>query len=279
MKMYTIQELSQPDTYKNDKELFGMARKIAEAQSSDRAVWLPFKNEITDGKHPQLVYDYRLQIFGAQVAAFEKRNESVVIAKSLQCPDGITLTVVEDQDVICLAAPWDGYDLAPRIKRLGGHWDRDSKAWIIPVESAASLKRVFVNWQKSQGQKAEADAKAKAEVARQKAAAQRQREAKWAAEREEDRKAREAQKAAQAKAVSQRVQVEAGKHKIGDVLNGKTITGFGKSWTESDLRHGQLYQSCDYGRCDGEPVCVNCFMCAKHCGCSGQTTYCYAYFS
>lgn len=279
MKIYTIAELSQPETYKNDKELFGMARTIATNQYADRAQWLPFKDEITAGKHPQLVYDYRLKIFAEQMAAFEKRNEGIEIAKALQCPDGVTLTVIEDEDAIHLAAPWDGYDLAPRIKRLNGRWDRDLKVWVIPVESAASLKRVFANWQKSQGQKVEADAKAKAEVARQKAEAQRQREAQWAAEREADRKAREAQKAAQAKAVAQRIQVEAGKHKIGDVLNGKTITGFGKSWTESNLSHGQLYQPCDYGRCEGEPVCVNCFKCAKHCGCCEQTTYCYAYFS
>jgi hypothetical protein len=274
-----MSQLSDPNTYKNDKELFGLARRIAMERYPDRAQWLPFKDEITAGQHPQLVHDYRVRIVSEQVAGFEKRNAAIAVAKSLQCPNGLTLTVVEDQDDIHLAAPWDGYDLAPRLKRLGGRWDRDSKTWVIPVESASSLKRVFANWQKSQGQKAEAEAKAKAERSSQKAAAQRQREARWAAERESDRQAYAAQKAAQAKAVAQRVLVEAGTHKIGDVLDGSTITGFGKSWTEANLRHGQLYQPCDWGRCDGEPVCVMCEKCAKHCACSGQTTYCYAYFS
>lgn len=276
---YTLEQLSSPEVYKADKTLFGIARTIAMETYHDRDQWLAYRDEIVAGMHPRVVFDYRLKVLAEYAAAFEKRNEAIAVAGTIALPAGVTLTVIENSDVMHLAAPWDGYDLAKRVKRLGGRWDRDAKVWVIPVEGALSLKRIFANWQKSQGQKAESDAKAKAEVARKKAEAQRQREAQWAAERDADRNARDAQKAAQAKAVAQRARVKLNQYKIGDMLNGKQITGFGKSWSESDLSKGQLYQQCEYGRCENEPVCADCFQCAKHCGCGTQTTYCYAYFS
>lgn len=276
---YTIEQLSNPETYKADKDLYGLARTIAMEAYQDRNQWLVYRDEIINGMHPRVMFDYRNKILAQYAEAFEKRNEAIAIAKSTALPDGVTLTVMEDNDVIHLGAPWDGYDLAKRVKRLGGRWDRDKKVWVIPVEGALSLKRIFANWQKSQNEKAQAEASAKAERQRKSAEQQRQRKAQWAAERDADMKAREAQKVAQAKAIAERVQIKACEYKIGDMLNGKRITGFGKSWVEGDLSKGQLYQQCEYGRCENEPVCANCFQCAKHCGCGTQTTYCYAYFS
>lgn len=279
IKIYTLEQLGNPETYKTDKGLFGMARTIAEEKFSDRTQMLAFRDEIVAGKHAEVVHGYRVNIVREQVAAFELRNANIETAKAVVPPAGVTITVNEETDKIYIATPWDGYDIAPRIKRLGGRWDADTKIWIVPMDAAGSLKRVFANWQKSQGEKAKIQAAANAEKERQKAATQRQREAQWAAEREADRRAREAQKQAQAKAIGERVRVVAGRYKIGDTLNGKAISGFGKSWTESDLSKGQLYQPCADYRCDNEPACVDCERCSKHCTCGTQTNYCYAYFS
>lgn len=280
MKTYTLEQLSNPETYKADGDLFGMARRIATVKfPNDRTAMLAYRDEIVAGKHPMVVSQYRIEILKEQVAAFEKRNADIETAKAVTVPSGITMTVNETNDTISIQADWDGYDLGERLNRLKGKFDRDAKAWILPVSVAGSLRRVFANWQKSQSEKATAEAVAKAERERQKAAAQRQREVQWAIEREATQKAYAAQKQAQAKAVAERVRIIQGNYKIGDILNGKPITGFGKSWSEKVLA-GQLWQPCDKRGCDNEPVCVHCEKCSAHCTCSGETiTYCYAYFS
>lgn len=33
------------------------------------------------------------------------------------------------------------------------------------------------------------------------------------------------------------------------------------------LSHGELWQECERRGCDTEPVCVNCFLCDRHCTC------------
>lgn len=75
-----------------------------------------------------------------------------------------------------------------------------------------------------------------------------------------------------------RVKVKAGQYQVGNMLEGRTIAGFGKVWSEATLSGGQLWQECDQGDCDREPVCVHCFRCDKHCHCD-TVEYCYAYFS
>lgn len=164
MKSYSIEQLSQPETYKIDKELFGLARTIAtERFPSNKTAMLTYRDEIVAGRHPHEVKKYMIKIVQKQVEAFEKRCADIEIAKALIVPDNVTLTVNEDNDMITIQANWDGYDLGPRLHRLGGRFDYDQKAWRLPVSAASSLKRVFSNWIKSQGEKAKAEAEAKAE--------------------------------------------------------------------------------------------------------------------
>jgi len=75
-----------------------------------------------------------------------------------------------------------------------------------------------------------------------------------------------------------RLKVKAGQYQVGDQIDGRVITGFGKVWAEATLSGGQLWQECEYGPCQNEPVCVHCFKCEKHCHCD-TVEYCYAYFS
>lgn len=282
MKTYTIEQLSDPETYRSEKGLFGLTRTIAEATYPDRERWLPYRNEMTAGLHPQVVFDYLEAHRQAELdetkklfAKMEKVRSAVSELESLNFP-GITWELTEAGIVI--RAPWDGGDLNERLKRVGGRWQRDGKFFLVPADKATSLKRIFTNWRAEQEERAAAATAQNRQQEAARAKAQAERERQWAEERKRDDEAREAQRQQHAKAISDRELVVAGRHKVGDVINGKTITGFGKQWQESSLSHGQLYQPCELHRCNGEPVCARCFMCSKHCGCGEQITYCYAYF-
>ena len=278
---YTIEQLSSPETYRNDKKLFAMARAIATALYPDRAQWMPFKEEITNGQHPQLVLEHIESIRRAEAAEMQIHNDLVEAFKGITVPANVTMEL--QGQTIRIATPWDGNDLGKRLSGKGAHWYPEQRVWVYPLDNVLSLPRIFANWQKSQADSAAALQQAEAQRRQQQAEARRQQQAIWdeenrqnAARRQQERAERER---AQAVAVGQRVRITAGQYKIGDTLRGRQITGFGKQWTESNLSRGQLYQECEFGRCDNEPVCVDCFMCSKHCRCGTQTTYCYAYFS
>lgn len=275
MKAYTLEQLSDPQTYTNDSELATFTRKICALTHTDD-VPMPFgewKREYLAGKHAEHVYQAlneaieaaRIADEAATKAMFAKnaKIETSLSKLAKQIPTGVTVDVAEAG--LILKAPWDGGDLAERLKRVNARWNREQKHFDIPLDAIPSLGRILTNWKKAQDERNTV----KAEQERQ-AAIKRQKEQKRDAYYVEQRKQ-------QAKAVAQRVQVEVGQYKIGDTLEGKSITGFGKSWEEGTLSAGQLYQECDYGRCKNEPVCVNCFKCSKHCGCDTKE-YCYAYF-
>lgn len=282
MNDYTLDELGKPETYLADDNLATFARKIcSETYVSGSMPFGEWKREYLAGKHPQHVFERLTQTIenerianeAATKALFAKTTkiEDALSKLAAKIPVGITLDVCESNLII--KAPWDGGDLNERLKRLGGAWNREKKHFDVPFDAAPSLARVLTNWRKKQDEQdaAKAEANRKATIKRQQEEAQRvekkrQRDAFYAEQRKK-----------QEEAVVSRVQVVVGQYKIGDILDGKPITGFGKSWEEATLSAGELYQECDYGRCENEPVCVNCFKCAKHCGCDSKT-YCYAYF-
>lgn len=288
MKNYTLAELSSAATYEADPELATWTRKICATTHTDD-VPMPFgawKREYLEGKHAEHVYQELQAKLAADKAAEDEmvnalfaRNAKIRKAlETLTLPAGVEIVGNSDAELF-IKAPWDGGDLAKRFGRIKGEWNREKKYFVFPIESAPSLQRVLNNWRKAQDERDVAEAEQKRQRDAARAKAQAEREAQWAKERAENEAARAEQRKAQAKAVAERVLVKAGEYKIGDVLEGKPITGFGKQWTESDLSHGQLYQPCEWGRCDGEPVCANCFLCSKHCSCGERITWCYAYFS
>jgi hypothetical protein len=180
--------------------------------------------------------------------------------------------------------------MTPKIKRLGGDWDMDKKAFFLPLDAAKSIPRVLTNWQKefakaADGKAAAAKAKAEAE-----AKSRAEREAQWAKERAAQQAEWERQKkkraAETAKARANRVQVVVGRYQVGDVVVGHgPITSFGQSWTASERKvpakywHGSLSEDCP--RCHGDgPVEVDTGLCER-ChpqSVNVQTEYCYAYF-
>ena len=145
--MYTLEQLSNPETYKADKRLFGMARTIAESRYSNREQWLPFKNEITDGKHPQLVMEYLESLQRAEAAEMDIHNMLVEEYKKITPPTNVTMQI-NGQSIYIFTA-WDGNDLGKRLSRKGAHWDRDNRRWVYPLDNVTSLPKIFANWQKS----------------------------------------------------------------------------------------------------------------------------------
>lgn len=289
MKNYTLAELSSAATYEADPELATWTRKICATTHTDD-VPMPFgawKREYLEGKHAEHVYqELQAKLAADEVAAdaasralFAKNAKIRKALETLTLPAGVEIAGNSDTH-LHVKADWDGgSDLSQRIKRIGGQWNRSIKAFEVPIDSVPSLQRIFNNWRKAQDEREATEAEQRRQREAERVKAQAEREAQWAKERQEQQVAYAAQRKAQAKAVAERVLVKAGEYKIGDILEGKPITGFGKQWTESSLSHGQLYQPCEWGRCEGEPVCASCFLCSKHCSCGEQVTWCYAYFS
>ena len=284
MRTYTIEMLSKSEIYQLDSELATVARRAAEAkfQADGDAGQLSLgdvKRQFLNGEHAELVFERMNAAHAVEMAAIAETKRLTKLVEELNLPAGVAVTI--DRGGLKIKSPYDGGDLNRRLNKKGGHWNSWDKCIEVPLAAVESLPKIMANWAKAQG--IAQQKKATVEVQRQ-AKIEVDRKAQRAAWDEENRRVAAQRESAQvaedtrrAKAVASRVQVMVGEYKIGDVLNGHQITGFGKSWEEGTLKAGQLYQECDYGRCTGEPVCVNCFKCSKHCGCDTKT-FCYAYF-
>lgn len=284
MRTYTIEMLRKPEIYQLDSELATLARKAAveKFQADGDAGQLSLgdiKRQFLNGEHAEAVFEYLERV---EAQEYEKiRAYHNLLDKLIDVVPPQDVTVDIDGQYLKIKAPFDGGDLNRRLNRLGGRWDDWNKCSIVPLTAVESLPKIFANWEKKYRAGQVAKAAAKAEYQAQRERERREREAAWAAQRQREAEQRKATQRAEdqrrARAVASRVLVKVGEHKIGDILDGRPITGFGKSWTEATLSGGQLWQECDYGRCQNEPVCVHCFKCSKHCGCDTET-FCYAYF-
>lgn len=166
-------------------------------------------------------------------------------------------------------------------------WFRDEdKTWVMPgnVEFDLIQGRIEKKGFQIVASKEDAYAQDRQAKARQAAQRQREREEKWARQREQRAAERAQRQAAQKKAVAERIRVTVGEYQIGDVLNGKPITGFGKSWTITGIgswgNRGQRWdEPCAHcGRSD-LPIDNHTELCER-CGADGNEIHvCYAYFS
>lgn len=105
------------------------------------------------------------------------RDSASKIASSIAVPEGYSVAAFEQPrsgtngNVIDVYVQVKGnYDdeLHKRIKRAGGHWDGkdggNTKSWLMPIEKAEAIEKVFKNTEKAKAKAAAAnDAKAKAE--------------------------------------------------------------------------------------------------------------------
>lgn len=284
MEFYTIEALRLPETYQQDAELATLARKAAvekfQADGDTGQLSLgDIKRQFLNGEHAQIVFEYLERIEAQQYEAVRAYHNLLDKLVEVMPPEGVSIEVVGQS--LKIKAPFDGGDLNRRLNRLGGRWDDWNKCSIVPLSAAESLPKIFSNWEKKYQATQQAKAAAKAEYQARREKARKEREAAWAIQRQQEAEQRRVQREAEAqrraKAVASRVKIMVGEYAIGDLLHGRQITGFGQVWSEATLKAGQLYQECDYGRCEGEPVCVNCFKCERHCGCD-SVKVCYAYF-
>ncbi len=241
------------------------------------------KRAMLAGQFPELVKTHIDPIVADQEA---KRKRCVVgqqVAAELSLPAGYAIE--SDGDDLIIKGNFD-HDLHTRLKRAGAKWDgldgNNTRTWIIPLENTASLKRVFNNWVKA-SQKKIADEE-KSRIAReQRDIEEQRRRAAESAERNSRRAAESTERERQhQRAVAARIKVVSSKYKIGDEINGRQITGFGKQWTESQAdpdfgAHGQRWdEECEV--CGHVGVVDNrSGMCKRHHGTSTVVAVCYAY--
>jgi hypothetical protein len=287
---YEIETLSKPETYSRDDNLARMCRHII-APTLDMPIG-EAKQKLLNGEYPELVKPHVDEFH----SAYEKMMKSYQAAKS-NLPESYELidTEIDTQGSWALLKPAQfDEDLHSRIKRIGGYWDGKAydnrQLWLVPLEKVGSLKRIFKNHlTAAEVKKAALMEKEKQESAR-KEAQRIEREKRWEEEKKQRAEALAAEKARQSRAKSERIKVAAGKYSVGDMLNGKQITGFGQSWTEKGNAPEkyfkvQLWEPC---HCGQEPVYAQSgleYMGSQECEKCINRKYgvdidvCYAYFS
>ena len=151
-------------------------------------------------------------------------------------------------------------DLAEVLHTVGGHWDPDLLAYVLPLGRAPQIDLALKKYQQQQS---DFD-KTMAILAAHGGPTENQRE--------QQRRQR---------AVENRLKVVAGQYRAGDRLKGKTILDFGKSWQEFPglewhFHHkGKCLQCHKYRGLSGTDVCQPCA--AEQLSLTA-VSYCYAYF-
>lgn len=293
MNSYTLEQLADPATYQTDPELAKFA-----------AEWVKSSMPVVNTEHPHLGLVEAIalahngglaprihksltkRLAGIAEAAQQRNSETAAAERALAgitYPAGVAARIEGGQ--IILTIPRDGGLMTPRVKRLGGWWDVDRSYFRLPLSAAPSLPRVLANWDKAH--RAQTEERARQERERQaqreaaeakRAAAAAQREREWAAKYA----AAEAQRAQRR---ANRAKVVAGQYQIGDDYHGHKIESFGQTWTATEWSvpdkywHGSLYEPCPI--CGQEPVDVNEGVCERHHSRAVQvaTEYCYAYYA
>lgn len=232
MNTYTIQALSQAQTYEADPELEAIARRVAKTQFEAVTAGTmgrgEFKRRVLSGEYPELVYE----AVTAKARLMEEKEASaqkgIAATGNITLPTGYKLEI-EGASII-LSGPYN-QDLHDRLRRAGGEWDgatgTNRRVWVIPAEKGTSLGRIITNW-------ATASAKKVIEVAeRQAAIAKRQAdEAKAREQAYQQRLKTEREEQAARQARTRRFKVQVGRLEIGGDYLGYTVTGLGQMWSE-----------------------------------------------
>lgn len=185
MKRYDLEDLANPSSYAADEELRALAISVAGSSfvhgSMRRSEW---RDQFLAGQKPAEMKVAVDRLVDEQVARTSSNAAARVLATKITPPAGYAINI-EDESLI-INGPFNE-DLHARIKRAGGYWDGQTgdnrRVWVLPLEKAAALKRIFGN-----AAKAAAEASAAAERARkareEQAAAERvAREMRWAQEK------------------------------------------------------------------------------------------------
>lgn len=160
MNDYTIEQLSDPLTYENDTELEDFARSFAGAIRQIIRKEHGNVDEfalVMSGEYASRVYKSwhkkRDKMIAAQEINANLHADALLVINKIETdlPAGVTVTVQDD--VVSIAIPRDGGIMTPKIKRLGGWWDNETRKFIVPLEKAGSLPRIIKNWEKAYNKK------------------------------------------------------------------------------------------------------------------------------
>lgn len=209
MKRYDRLDLSDPATYAADPELAELARATANfnffAVAKGQMSMADFRQRVGAGQYPELMVIAVNDVVDRALALEKTLAAAREAAAALVPPVGYSITL--ESEHLLVSGPWSD-DLHTRIKRLGGAWDgqcgQNRRLWVVPLEKAVSLQRVFGN-----------SSKAVEKAAAEKAAAKRADEARREQQRalrerdllvikEESRQRREAEREERARRVQQR---------------------------------------------------------------------------
>jgi hypothetical protein len=273
MKRYDLTDLGSPATYQADEQLATLCRRVV-APAIHRALGFGIgdcKRALLAGQYPEHVKPYWDKLCGDNNLV----DANTAIVKEATPPTGFTLEVEGDE--ILIQGRYNA-DLAERIKRQGGYWcgqsGRNRKCLVLPLAKASSIQRILNNWvskretaEQEHAERERIEAERRALETTKRLAAARAHEAE-----EQQRKLR---------AVSTRLKVIAGQYAVGDELDGKRITGFGRAWTETHseawCQSGQRWdEDCD--SCGKTTVVDNQTGLCQSCYGGEPVSVCYAYF-
>lgn len=134
--------LDKPETYQADPVLATLARRLAERDFAARPAGSisrgDLKREYLEGKHAN-------KVAAALDEETAKAKQDQAAANTITAPPGYQVSVGATS--ISVKGPWDD-GLHASIKRAGGAWDSPNRAWKMPTDKAASLKRILTNFAK-----------------------------------------------------------------------------------------------------------------------------------
>ena len=151
-------------------------------------------------------------------------------------------------------------DLADALHSVGGHWDPDLLAYVLPLGRAAQIDLALKKFQQQQSDFDDTMAILASHMGPDEAEVEQQR---------------------RQRAIDNRLKVIAGQYHAGDRLKGRTILEFGKTWQEFPglewhFHHKAKCLQCHrYRGLSGTNVCQACS--AEQQGLK-PAAYCYAYF-
>ena len=187
---YSNEELSNPETYKDNPDLEAISRKVGnekfESHAQGKMGRGDFKKSIQEGKFPELVKEHLDKVLAEKKKKEDDFALSHVIVPTLQLPSGWGSEVSDDG--IHFAGPYNE-DVQSRLKRLGSYYDPKTRHWIAPHSSNVKLEKMFARAgaaterKKEEKEKQKREERIKWEAGEEDRKRQREEnERKWAAE-------------------------------------------------------------------------------------------------
>ena len=141
---YSVEELSDPETYKENPEIEAIARSVGnekfESHAKGKMGRGDFKKAIIEGRYPDLVNESLTNSINKKEKYENDLALSHEIVPTIQLPNGWSAEVKDDG--IHFKGSYNE-DVQSRLKRQKGWYDVTSKEWIVPNENSKNLVKTF----------------------------------------------------------------------------------------------------------------------------------------